>query len=49
MIWVVSIWLILTAVILVFFYGACGPDSPEKRDQDWEGLKQYLEGRKRNA
>jgi len=47
--WALIIWLILAAVILVFFRGACGPDSQAKRDQDWESLKEYMKERKRNA
>lgn len=37
------------AVVIAFFYGACGPDTEEKRQQDWEDFKKYMERRNKNA
>lgn len=32
--------MLVTLAILAFMKGAC-PDSPKKRQEDWEGLKEY--------
>jgi hypothetical protein len=37
------------AVVIAFFYGASGPDTEEKRQQDWEDLKRYMERRNKDA
>ncbi len=51
MVWVVciGIWLMMVALLIAFYYGACGPDTEEKRQQDWEDFKRYMEERKKYA
>ena len=45
----IGIWLMAVAVVIAFLYGACGPDTSEEREQDWEDLKRYMERRNKNA
>jgi len=39
-------YILIAAVLLIFNYGAHGPDTRQKRDQDWEALQEYLKKKK---
>jgi len=51
MVWMVciAIWLMIVAVVIVFFYGAFGPDTEAEKEQDWKDLQKYIGRRKKNA
>mgnify|MGYP000924577192 CR=1 FL=1 len=46
--WIIAsiVYLITVVLLLLFMRGASGPDTKQKRDQDWEDLQEDIKTKK---